>query len=55
MNSNRKYQQDKVKVSNRTDRRIGIAWDQEISKKISKKTSSTDEVIERRKTNTSIN
>ena len=55
MNSNRKYQQDKVKVSNRTDRRIGTAWDQDIRNKISKKTSSTDEVMERRETNTSIN
>ena len=54
MHSNRKNEQDKVKVSRIADRRIVTVWDQEIRKETSAKTRSTSEVMEIREANTSI-
>ena len=48
MHSNRKNEQDQVKVSSMSDRRVVTVRDQEIRKKRSAKTRSAIEVTERR-------
>ena len=55
VNSNRKQQQDKMIVLSRADIIIGTVWHQESRKKMSIRTSSKSEVMEKREANTSIN